>query len=162
MWLIPNSEIEAWVIWISCPFYFFVLFLVFWWESTGPIAVFPFSDNGSLFIENFIFCMWEWKWAQLFRFFRIGSIILALHDACDIFLEAAKVFKYSGVEMGASICFGLFAVTWLLLRLLFFPFWVIKSSRFVTFIWVLQYKGFIFKSVNCCYSWIRTIAATIL
>lgn len=64
-------------------------------------------------------------------FFQIGAVILALHDASDVFLEAAKVFKYSGSELGASVFFGLFAVSWLVLRLIFFPFWVIRSSRFV-------------------------------
>ncbi|XVE49194.1 hypothetical protein DITRI_Ditri01bG0062900 [Diplodiscus trichospermus] len=63
----------------------------------------------------------------VYRLFRIGSIILALHDASDVFLEAGKVFKYSNREIGASVCLGLFAISWLLLRLIFFPFWVIKS-----------------------------------
>ncbi|MBA0782593.1 hypothetical protein Gotri_000456 [Gossypium trilobum] len=67
---------------------------------------------------------------QELNFFRIGSIILALHDASDVFLEAAKVFKYSERELGASVCFGLFAISWLLLRLIFFPFWVIKTSSY--------------------------------
>ena len=58
-------------------------------------------------------------------------IILALHDASDVFLEAAKVFKYSGKELRASVFFGLFAVSWLVLRLIFFPFWVIRATRFV-------------------------------
>ncbi|KAI8027018.1 hypothetical protein LOK49_LG02G03489 [Camellia lanceoleosa] len=63
-------------------------------------------------------------------FFQIGSIVLALHDASDVFLEAAKVFKYSEKELGASVCFGFFDISWLLLRLIFFPFWIIISSRF--------------------------------
>ncbi|THG18448.1 hypothetical protein TEA_023792 [Camellia sinensis var. sinensis] len=63
-------------------------------------------------------------------FFRIGSIILALHDASDVFLEAAKVFKYSEKELGASVFFGLFAISWLILRLIVFPFWVINSSSY--------------------------------
>lgn len=46
-------------------------------------------------------------------------------------MEAAKVFKYSEKEFGASAFFGLFAISWLLLRLIFFPFWIIKSTRFV-------------------------------
>lgn len=66
----------------------------------------------------------------VYRFFRIGTIILALHDASDVFMEAAKVFKYSERELGASVFFGLFAISWLLLRLIFFPFWVIRTSRF--------------------------------
>jgi len=73
----------------------------------------------------------------IYSFFRIGSIILALHDASDVFMEAAKVFKYSGREFGASVCFGFFAVSWLILRLIFFPFWVIKATRFVFFILII-------------------------
>jgi hypothetical protein len=66
-----------------------------------------------------------------FRFFRIGTIILALHDASDVFLETAKLCKYTEKELGASLFFGLFAISWLLLRLIYFPFWIIKASRFV-------------------------------
>ncbi|KAF6139032.1 hypothetical protein GIB67_010758 [Kingdonia uniflora] len=62
------------------------------------------------------------------RFFRIGSIVLALHDGSDVFLEAAKVFKYSEKELAASVCFGIFAASWFILRLVYFPFWVIKAS----------------------------------
>lgn len=68
---------------------------------------------------------------QFCRFFQIGSVILALHDASDVFMEAAKVFKYSEKELGASVFFGFFAISWLILRLIFFPFWVIKATRFV-------------------------------
>ncbi|XP_078432596.1 LAG1 homolog 2 [Wolffia australiana] len=63
-------------------------------------------------------------------FFRIGCIVLALHDTSDVFLEAAKLFKYSEREIGASVCFGLFALSWVLLRLIFFPFWIIRSSSY--------------------------------
>ncbi|CAJ2654102.1 unnamed protein product [Trifolium pratense] len=66
--------------------------------------------------------------SYLTSFFRIGSIILALHDASDVFLEAAKVFKYSGREFGASVFFAFFAISWLVLRLIFFPFWVIRAT----------------------------------
>ncbi|XP_022762132.1 LAG1 longevity assurance homolog 2-like [Durio zibethinus] len=69
-------------------------------------------------------------YSYISSFFRIGSIILTPHDASDVFMEAAKVFKYSERELAASVCFGLFAFSWLLLRLIFFPFWVIKSSNY--------------------------------
>jgi len=67
------------------------------------------------------------------RFFRIGTIILALHDTSDVFLETAKLCKYTEKELGASLFFGLFAISWLLLRLIYFPFWIIKTSRFVCY-----------------------------
>ncbi|GAY68452.1 hypothetical protein CUMW_264230, partial [Citrus unshiu] len=41
----------------------------------------------------------------------IGSIILAAHDASDVFMEAAKVFKYFENELGATVIFGLFAIS---------------------------------------------------
>ncbi|CAN6284825.1 unnamed protein product [Urochloa humidicola] len=63
-------------------------------------------------------------------FFRIGTIILALHDASDVFLETAKLCKYTEKELGASLFFGLFALSWLLLRLIYFPFWIIKTSSY--------------------------------
>ncbi|KAL2630076.1 hypothetical protein R1flu_014762 [Riccia fluitans] len=63
-------------------------------------------------------------------FFRIGSMVLALHDVSDIFLESAKLCKYGGSELGASVLFGLFALSWVLLRLIYFPFWIIRSTSF--------------------------------
>ncbi|CAH8392745.1 unnamed protein product [Eruca vesicaria subsp. sativa] len=65
---------------------------------------------------------------QELNFFRIGAIILALHDASDVFMETAKIFKYSEKEFGASVCFALFAISWLLLRLIYFPFWIIRAT----------------------------------
>lgn len=62
------------------------------------------------------------------RFFRIGIVILVLHDTCDVFMEVAKVSKYSEKEMAASLGFGCFAISWFLLRLILFPFWIIKAS----------------------------------
>lgn len=34
--------------------------------------------------------------------YRIGAVILALHDASDVFMEAAKVFKYPGMRLGQA------------------------------------------------------------
>lgn len=69
-------------------------------------------------------------YSYITRFFQIGSVILALHDASDVFMEAAKVFKYSEKELGASVFFGFFAISWLILRLIFFPFWVIRATSY--------------------------------
>ncbi|XP_074296295.1 ceramide synthase LOH2-like [Silene latifolia] len=46
-------------------------------------------------------------------------------------MEAAKIFKYSEKELAASIFFGFFAVSWLMLRLIYFPFWVIRATSYL-------------------------------
>jgi hypothetical protein len=57
--------------------------------------------------------------------------VLALHDASDVFLEIGKLTKYCGSEIVPSISFLIFALSWLILRLIYFPFFIIWSTRYV-------------------------------
>jgi hypothetical protein len=52
---------------------------------------------------------------------RIGSLVLIVHDFADIFLEAAKFFKYASLQKACDIVFGIFTVSWLVTRLGLFP-----------------------------------------
>ncbi|XVF45145.1 hypothetical protein PTKIN_Ptkin02bG0181500 [Pterospermum kingtungense] len=106
----------------QCGFYIYSIAALLTWETR--------RKDFAVMMSHHVITVILIGYSYVARFFLIGSIILALHDASDVFLEAAKVFKYSERELGASVCFGLFAISWLLLRLIFFPFWVIKSSRF--------------------------------
>ena len=63
------------------------------------------------------------------RFARVGSVVLAIHDASDVFLEVGKMAKYSGSEWLANTSFLLFVASWVLLRLTYFPFWILRSTR---------------------------------
>ncbi|KAL6907521.1 hypothetical protein ACP4OV_002560 [Aristida adscensionis] len=90
-------------------------------------------------------------YSYLTGFFRIGTIILALHDASDVFLETAKLCKYTEKELGASLFFGLFAISWLVLRLIYFPFWIIKTSSYhsIKFLmWNGEFPTFLYYSFN--------------
>ncbi|KAH9530537.1 hypothetical protein CY35_20G009500 [Sphagnum magellanicum] len=64
------------------------------------------------------------------RFSRAGSMVLALHDASDVFLEIGKLTKYCGSEIVPSISFLIFALSWLILRLIYFPFFIIWSTSY--------------------------------
>ncbi|XP_047323465.1 ASC1-like protein [Impatiens glandulifera] len=68
--------------------------------------------------------------SYILRFARVGSVVLAIHDASDIFLEMGKMSKYCGAETLASISFVLFVLSWILLRLIFYPFWIIWSTSY--------------------------------
>ncbi|XP_021718289.1 LAG1 longevity assurance homolog 3-like [Chenopodium quinoa] len=64
------------------------------------------------------------------RFARAGAMILALHDASDVFLEVGKMSKYSGFEAIASVSFIFFVISWILLRLIYYPFWILWSTSY--------------------------------
>lgn len=63
------------------------------------------------------------------RFVRIGSLVLLVHDLSDVLLEGAKLCKYGGRETAASVTFGFFALSFLLLRLVYYPLVLIYSTR---------------------------------
>lgn len=68
--------------------------------------------------------------SYVFRFARIGSVILALHEISDVFLEIGKMCKYSGAETMTSVSFVLFFLSWTALRLIYYPFWILWSTSY--------------------------------
>ncbi|EFH66929.1 hypothetical protein ARALYDRAFT_890127 [Arabidopsis lyrata subsp. lyrata] len=68
--------------------------------------------------------------SYVFRFARIGSVILALHEISDVFLEIGKMCKYSGAEAMTSVSFVLFFLSWTALRLIYYPFWILWSTSY--------------------------------
>ena len=61
------------------------------------------------------------------RFQRVGAVVMALHDPSDVFLDAAKLSDYLGLEAASVIFFVLLLLSWGALRLVLLPFWVIRS-----------------------------------
>ncbi|KZV52406.1 Longevity assurance factor [Dorcoceras hygrometricum] len=106
----------------QCGFYIYSIAALLTWETR--------RKDFFVMMSHHVVTVILIAYSYMTRFFRIGAVILALHDASDVFLEAAKVFKYSEIDLGASICFGFFAFSWLILRLIIFPFWVIRSSSY--------------------------------
>lgn len=106
----------------QCGFYLYSIVALLTWETRRKDFVVMMSHHVITVILI--------GYSYMTSFFRIGSVILALHDACDVFMEAAKVFHYSEKELASSVSFGLFALSWFVLRLIFFPFWVIKASSY--------------------------------
>jgi ceramide synthetase len=106
----------------QCGFYIYSIFALVAWETRRKDFAVMMSHH---VITSILIGV-----SYLTGFFRIGTIILALHDTSDVFLETAKLCKYTEKELGASLFFGLFAISWLLLRLIFFPIWIIRTSSY--------------------------------
>ncbi|KAG6571977.1 LAG1 longevity assurance-like 2 [Cucurbita argyrosperma subsp. argyrosperma] len=121
----PNAELQLplkLLYMCQCGFYLYSIAALLIWETR--------RKDFSVMMSHHVITVILIGYSYITRFFQIGSVILALHDASDVFMEAAKVFKYSENELGASVFFGCFAISWLILRLIFFPFWVIKATSY--------------------------------
>eukprot|EP00955_Chlamydomonas_euryale_P041442 351978-Chlamydomonas_euryale.AAC.5 len=62
------------------------------------------------------------------NFCRIGVLIMLLHDISDIFLELAKLCRYCRRPTAATVSFATFFVSWVALRMLYFPLVIIRST----------------------------------
>ncbi|KFK44560.1 hypothetical protein AALP_AA1G272900 [Arabis alpina] len=97
-------------------------FALFFWETR--------RSDFKVMIVHHIVTSFLIAFSYVFRFARIGSVILALHEISDVFLEIGKMCKYSGAEAMTSILFVLFFLSWTALRLVSYPFWILRSTSY--------------------------------
>lgn len=103
-------------------FYTYGIFALMFWETRRS----DFGVSMGHHVATVILIILSY----LLRFARVGSIVLALHDASDVFLEVGKMFKYSGSNIVPSISFILFVISWIVLRLIYYPFWILWSTSY--------------------------------
>ncbi|XP_061534611.1 ceramide synthase 5-like [Phycodurus eques] len=58
---------------------------------------------------------------------RAGTLVMCVHDASDIFLEAAKLANYAKYQRLCDGLFVVFSISFFIARLVIFPFWIIHS-----------------------------------
>lgn len=61
---------------------------------------------------------------------RCGTLVMCLHDASDIFLEAAKLANYAKYQRLCDGLFVAFSLIFFLTRLVVFPFWIVHTVMF--------------------------------
>jgi hypothetical protein len=74
-------------------------------------------------------------------------------------LEIGKLTKYCGSEIVPSISFLIFALSWLILHLIYFPFFIIWSTRYVISI-ALQ-DGYVFGLFVCLIFQLLAVCANV-
>ncbi|KAG7979021.1 hypothetical protein I3843_05G109500 [Carya illinoinensis] len=113
-------------------FYAYSIFALIFWETRRS----DFGVSMGHHVATFILIVLSY----IFRFARVGAVVLALHDASDVFLEVGKMSKYSGAERIASFAFIIFVLSWILLRLLYYPLWVLWSTSYEVILTLDQEK----------------------
>uniref|UniRef100_A0A3B5LUT9 TLC domain-containing protein n=1 Tax=Xiphophorus couchianus TaxID=32473 RepID=A0A3B5LUT9_9TELE len=61
---------------------------------------------------------------------RAGTLVMCVHDASDVFLEAAKLANYAKYQRLCDSLFVVFSISFFLTRLIIFPFWIVYSVLF--------------------------------
>lgn len=103
-------------------FYTYSIFALMFWETRRA----DFGVSMSHHVATVVLIILSY----VFRFARVGAIVLAIHDASDVFLEIGKMSKYSHCDWLANVAFLLFVVSWVVLRLTYFPFWILRSTSY--------------------------------
>lgn len=61
---------------------------------------------------------------------RMGSLVMIIHDSCDVIMESAKMAKYLKYQRLCDCLFVTFTLLWLITRLIIYPFSILKISLF--------------------------------
>ena len=106
---------------------YYMLELSFYWSLLISQA---FDVKRSDFWEMFLhhlatIALLNLSW--ICNLFRIGSLIMWVHDIADVFLENAKLCLYLKYAKVADAIFYVFAVVWVITRLGYYPTWMIYS-----------------------------------
>ncbi|KAI9297538.1 LAG1-domain-containing protein [Neoconidiobolus thromboides FSU 785] len=63
--------------------------------------------------------------SYFFNLTRIGEVVMLTHDICDPWMELAKLMNYLNKQKIRDVCFAIFALTFVILRGVIFPVYVI-------------------------------------
>lgn len=127
---------EIWLVWENYPkqsylvsqYWYYVLELSFYWSLLFSVAsdvrrkdfkVQVIHHCATIFLLNFSWCV---------NYVRIGTMTLLVHDISDFLMEAAKMCSYAGWKTSCNVLFVIFAVMFIITRLIIFPGWIIYAT----------------------------------
>ncbi|XP_007905491.1 ceramide synthase 2 isoform X2 [Callorhinchus milii] len=130
-WFYDTSEV-----WVGYPkqtllpsqYWYYIIELSFYWSLVFSIA----SDvKRKDFREQIIhhlatIILISFSWCA--NYIRVGTLVMAVHDASDILLESAKMLNYAGWKSMCNSIFIVFALVFIITRLVIFPFWIIHCT----------------------------------
>ncbi|KAF7703184.1 ceramide synthase 2 [Silurus meridionalis] len=109
-------------------YWYYILEMSFYWSLLFSIT---FDVKRKDFNEQIIhhlatLTLLAFSWCG--NYIRVGTLVMLVHDASDVFLESAKIFNYAKWERTCNGIFVLFAAVFMVTRLVIFPFWIIHCT----------------------------------
>ncbi|XP_023931178.1 ceramide synthase 6 [Lingula anatina] len=111
-------------------FWYYMLELAFYWSlSASHFVDIKRKDFWETFLHHIVtIFLISMSWSG--NYVRIGTLMLAVHNAADVWLDAAKMAKYAGRQKLCDFLFVGFALVWLITRLIIFPTRIIHTFLF--------------------------------
>lgn len=108
----PPSLDVTWYYWLSMGHYIHLFCAAFFDVKRKDFAEMIIHHIVTLLLLSF-------SW--MVNFTKIGALVLAVHDGCDVFLQLAKLFNYMHFRTLTNLTFAVFAITFFVCRLIIFP-----------------------------------------
>ncbi|XP_068109372.1 ceramide synthase 2 isoform X2 [Hyperolius riggenbachi] len=109
-------------------YWYYMIELGFYWSLLFRVA---FDVKRKDFKEQIVhhvatIVLISFSWCA--NYIRVGTLVLVIHDASDFFLESAKMFNYAGWQETCNNIFVVFAVVFIVTRIIIFPFWILHCT----------------------------------
>ncbi|KAG8557507.1 hypothetical protein GDO81_016645, partial [Engystomops pustulosus] len=113
---------------LQSQYWYYMISLGFYWSLLFRVA---FDVKRKDFKEQIIhhvatIVLISFSWCA--NYIRVGTLVLAIHDASDFFLESAKMFNYAGWKETCNGIFVVFAFVFIITRIIIFPFWILHCT----------------------------------
>ncbi|XP_072284364.1 ceramide synthase 2 [Pyxicephalus adspersus] len=109
-------------------YWYYMIELGFYWSLLFRVA---FDVKRKDFKEQIIhhvatIILISFSWCA--NYIRVGTLVMAIHDSSDFFLESAKMFNYAGWKETCNNIFVVFALVFIITRIIIFPFWILHCT----------------------------------
>uniref|UniRef100_A0A8D0E847 Ceramide synthase 2 n=1 Tax=Salvator merianae TaxID=96440 RepID=A0A8D0E847_SALMN len=109
-------------------YWYYIIELSFYWSLLFRVASDvkrkDFKEQVIHHVATIILISFSW----FTNYIRAGTLIMALHDSADSLLESAKMFNYAGWKNTSNNIFIVFAVVFIVTRLIILPFWILHCT----------------------------------
>ncbi|KAG6446774.1 ceramide synthase 5 isoform X2 [Manduca sexta] len=114
------------------------------------------KDSWQMYVHHFAaISLLSISWTN--SMYRIGTLVLVLHDCGDIALEAGKALKYAKYQNACNCTFVVFITVWIGTRIIFYPNYVIAISseyaKTATMYYVLKAMLWMLFGLHLIWTW---------
>ncbi|XP_033937583.1 ceramide synthase 2-like [Pseudochaenichthys georgianus] len=131
----PVADAHYWYYMLEMSFYLSLLLCVSVDVKRKDFKEQVIHHIATIFLIGFSYCA---------NFVRIGTLVMLLHDSSDIILESGKMFHYAGWTWLCDPMFIVFALVFMLTRLVVFPCRVIHSTLVLSMDFFQPFFGYYF------------------